>query len=398
MTNIKCLPLGRGGRLLTCVLLLSAPAPAMGQDLWTLDASVRRILDIAPENRGADAEVEARRGALRQAGAWPNPTIELRGDDKIGKDEGVGGVDLTQFVLSQPLPLSGRIGHRRAVAKAELSSARAAQKYQQLLLETEAARHFHALQLAGARLNLAQQRLQLADELQNAGRRRQEAGELAQLDRLRLDLLREAAQQILDVAEGRYNEALSRFRTSLGLPAAHVPRLAPLEHFGPIPDLARLRAALSEHPALDATRRRVGAKRSEVELLRSERLVAHERVRKGQVLARLRSHDLGQAQADYLEALARYDLAWAERARIEGLWKDGVVAENRWLKVDSEYKVTRATLRARQRLLSLAGLSDAQIEQLAENPDRLAAFDLISPIDGLVTGVEIESGQFLSAG
>jgi cobalt-zinc-cadmium efflux system membrane fusion protein len=127
-------------------------------------------------------------------------------------------------------------------------------------------------------------------------------------------------------------------------------------------------------------------------------VVAHERVRKGQVLARLRSHDLGQAQADYLEALARYDLAWAERARIEGLWKDGVVAENRWLKVDSEYKVTRATLRARQRLLSLAGLSDAQIEQLAENPDRLAAFDLISPIDGLVTGVEIESGQFLSAG
>ena len=272
MTNIKCLPLGRGGRLLTCVLLLSAPAPAMGQDLWTLDASVRRILDIAPENRGAEAEVEARRGALRQAGAWPNPTIELRGDDKIGKDEGVGGVDLTQFVLSQPLPLSGRIGHRRAVAKAELSSARAAQKYQQLLLETEAARHFHALQLAGARLNLAQQRLQLADELQNAGRRRQESGELAQLDRLRLDLLREAAQQILDVAEGGYNEALSRFRTSLGLPAAHVPRLAPLEHFGPIPDLARLRVALSEHPALDATRRRVGAKRSEVELLRSERL------------------------------------------------------------------------------------------------------------------------------
>ena len=128
------------------------------------------------------------------------------------------------------------------------------------------------------------------------------------------------------------------------------------------------------------------------------RVVAHERVHKGQVLARLRSHSLGQAQADYLEALARFDLARAERARIEGLWKDGVVAESRWLKVDSEYLSARATLEARRRLLSLAGLSDRQIKQLADQPDRLAVFDLISPIDGLVTGVEIESGQLLSAG
>lgn len=128
------------------------------------------------------------------------------------------------------------------------------------------------------------------------------------------------------------------------------------------------------------------------------RVVAHERVRKGQVLARLRSHSLGQAQADFLEALARFELARAERARIEGLWKDGVVAESRWLKVDSEHKSARAILEARRRLLSLAGLSDKQIEQLADQPDRLAVFDLISPIDGLVTGVEIESGQLLSTG
>ena len=127
-------------------------------------------------------------------------------------------------------------------------------------------------------------------------------------------------------------------------------------------------------------------------------VVAHERVRKGQVLARLRSHSLGQAQADYLEALSRFDLAQSERARIEGLWKDGVVAESRWLKVDSEYKSARATLEVRRRLLSLTGLSDQEIEQLAKESDRLAEFDLISPIDGMVTNVEIESGQWVSAG
>jgi RND family efflux transporter MFP subunit len=127
-------------------------------------------------------------------------------------------------------------------------------------------------------------------------------------------------------------------------------------------------------------------------------VVAHEAVRKGQVLAQLRSHSLGQAQADYLEALARFELAQAERARIEGLWSDGVVAESRWLKVDSEYKSGRATLQARRRLLSLTGLSDPQIERLSKQSNGLAAFNLTSPIDGLVTAVEIESGQLLSAG
>lgn len=127
-------------------------------------------------------------------------------------------------------------------------------------------------------------------------------------------------------------------------------------------------------------------------------VVAHEEVHKGQVLARLRSHSLGQAQADYLEALARFELAKAERARIEGLWKDGIVAESRWLTVDSEYKSAHATLEARRRLLSLTGLSDKQIERLSKQPHGLAVFDLISPIDGLVTEVEIESGQLLSAG
>lgn len=128
------------------------------------------------------------------------------------------------------------------------------------------------------------------------------------------------------------------------------------------------------------------------------KVVAHDEVREGQVLARLRSHTLGRAQADYLEALARFDLARAERKRIEGLWKDGVVAESRWLGVESDYKSAQATLDVRRRLLSLTGLSDEEIKQLPNEPDRLAEFDLISPINGLVTRVEVESGQMLSAG
>lgn len=127
-------------------------------------------------------------------------------------------------------------------------------------------------------------------------------------------------------------------------------------------------------------------------------VVEHEQVREGQLLARLRSNSLGQAQAEYLEALARFELAKSERTRIVSLWKEGIVAESRWLKVDSEYKSARATLDAGRRLLSLTGLSDNQIKRLSKQSSQLAEFNLISPIDGVVTGVNIELGQQLDAG
>lgn len=127
-------------------------------------------------------------------------------------------------------------------------------------------------------------------------------------------------------------------------------------------------------------------------------VVAHDRVSKGQVLATLISNSLGQAQANYLEALARFELTQSERVRIKDLWQEGIVAESRWLKVDSEYKSARATLNSRQRLLSLTGLSKAQIQQLIKQPNRLAKFELISPINGVITAVDIESGQRLNEG
>lgn len=258
------------GLALSCAVPMSVLAQM--QNNWTLEDSIWRVVEIAPETRGARAAVSARQGALQQAGAWPNPQIELRADDKIGKDEGTGGIDFTQLAFSQPLPLSGRLGHQRAVAGAELDAARAERRYQYVRLETQVAQRYHSLQLATGRLRLAEQRLQLADDLRNIGRRREQAGELSRLERLRLDLIRESAQQILDKAEGETNEALSRFRAYLGLSSETTPHLTPLEPFGPIPALAQLQAGLSEHPALLAAKHQLGAARSGVNLVRAERL------------------------------------------------------------------------------------------------------------------------------
>ena len=248
-----------------------APDPTQASELWTLETSVRRVLKMAPEIQAAQSEVAAREGALRQAGAWPNPEIELRADDKMGRDDGRGGNDLTQLAFRQPLPVSGRYRHQREMAGAQLSSAQAENRYQLLMVEGETAQRFHALQLTAAVLQFAKQRLQLADELQQVGRRRHQAGELAELERLRLDLIRESAQQMLDKAEGEFSEALSQFRAYLALAADAAAEPAPLVPYGPLPDLQLLRSALREHPALSSANFRVEAARANINLARSER-------------------------------------------------------------------------------------------------------------------------------
>lgn len=158
-------------------------------------------------------------------------------------------------------------------------------------------------------------------------------------------------------------------------------------------------ATIVANGALRADQKRIFRVAPVVEGLVTElAVVEHAYVRKGQVLARLHSNSLGQAQADYLEALARYDVAKAESARVKGLRSDGVVAESRLQEADGHYKTAQATLNQRRRALTLAGLSSAQIDSLADRPDAIADYPLVSPADGVLLSVAVESGQMLAAG
>lgn len=260
------------------VAMLLLPVSTLAQQeasslpvLWTLENSIARVLDIAPEIKSAEARVNARQGALRQAGAWPNPTVSVQSDEKMGIDDGSGGSDITQYAFSQPLPLSGRRSHQKAIASEALQGAKAERRYQHLMLEQQTAIRFRTLQLTTANLKLAEQRLKLADELQAAGLRREQAGELSKLGRLRLDLVREEAQQILGKAEGEFNEALSQYRAYLGLPTAVSLVLAPLNPLTSVPPLATFEITLADHPLFLAAQHRIDAARTNVRLTQASR-------------------------------------------------------------------------------------------------------------------------------
>ncbi len=262
----------RGGVVvcISAVLVLGASNAFAQTSHWTLESVAQRVLEVAPERNVAEAEVTARRGGLQQAGVWPNPTIELGASNAMGKDDGQGGTDLNQISITQPVPLNGRLGLQRKQAGASLKQAQANVGLQGLWLEYEAARVFHGLQFSQAQLALAEQRLESANEFQHIGQRREQAGDLSRLARLRLDLVRETARQAIASAEGKFSETRSDFQVLLNVVDAE-PDLAVLDHFPLLPALETLDAQLDVHPELMAARQGVEAARYSVAVARANR-------------------------------------------------------------------------------------------------------------------------------
>lgn len=126
--------------------------------------------------------------------------------------------------------------------------------------------------------------------------------------------------------------------------------------------------------------------------------VEHANVRKGQLLAQLHSNTLGQAQAEYLEALSRHNMTEADYRRIKSLREEGIVSDSRLLETDSLNQAAQAVLDQKRRALILAGMNTAQIENLSDHPDELADYLLFSPANGVVLEVAVENGQLLAAG
>ncbi len=260
-------------RFMAFALALLVASPAAAADgSWTLQTAVRRALETAPELRAAAAEVAGRAGELTQAGSFPNPIIELRADDRLGQEDGRGGGDLTRVGISQPLPIR-RLARQRAAAAAALQASEARRRGQQLQLEQETARGFVALQLASARLTLAQDRLRLALEYSNntTGRRDPLVRYLTPLEQRRLAILREEAQQAALAAQREHDKALSGFRALLSLPADAPVMLAPLAALPAPPALAELERNLDALPALVAARQEVEAARAGIAVAESQR-------------------------------------------------------------------------------------------------------------------------------
>lgn len=256
-----------------------APVPAAcaspTEQLWTLQRSIHRALDVAPEIRMAEAGIQARQGEIKRAAEWPNPSISMRVEDNIPRQLLGRGYTLDQFTISQPIPL-WRLGLEKRAARQGMLGEKALASRIRLNIEARAANLFLSLQLSHEKLRLAEQRLKVTRDLVQALQHTADPAGIVRyvnpLDRARLQLLEEEADQDTAAARHSYQESLELFRNYLSLPSDSDVRLSsmrPAEAPVPLPELERRLDAQAVQ--LQQLRHQLEAARTGVDLQRARR-------------------------------------------------------------------------------------------------------------------------------
>ncbi|MFO1205278.1 MAG: efflux RND transporter periplasmic adaptor subunit [Burkholderiales bacterium] len=122
-----------------------------------------------------------------------------------------------------------------------------------------------------------------------------------------------------------------------------------------------------------------------------------ESARKGQVLARIQSPALAEAQRLFVQAANQWNIAEATLKRDESLWREGIIAESRYLAAQGNHAEAAAVLAERTQALRLAGMSESAIARLRSARAIASSLDIAAPADGVVLDQMATVGQRLDA-
>ena len=120
-------------------------------------------------------------------------------------------------------------------------------------------------------------------------------------------------------------------------------------------------------------------------------------VTKGQVLARIQSPALAEAQRLFVQATNQASLAEATLKRDASLWQEGIIAESRYLAAKGNHAEAAALLAERTQALRLAGMSESAIARLRSARTIASSLDIVAPADGVVLEQMATVGQRLDA-
>ncbi|WP_047516360.1 efflux RND transporter periplasmic adaptor subunit [Methylophilus sp. Q8] len=107
-------------------------------------------------------------------------------------------------------------------------------------------------------------------------------------------------------------------------------------------------------------------------------------VKQGQVIGQLSSPDLVALQSNYLQSDTQARLHEQALKRDQELFKDGIIAQRRMQETQSAYETSQALMHERQQTLKLAGMSEAQIKQLAQKRSMQNGMAIVAPISGQI--------------
>lgn len=120
-------------------------------------------------------------------------------------------------------------------------------------------------------------------------------------------------------------------------------------------------------------------------------------VKKGMQLAEIQSPDLVMLQREYLQALSQAQLLKTQMERDQMLFKEGIIAQRRFLETKSQYLQASATLDERKQALELAGMDASSITTLRNMRKLGSTLSVDAGWDGVVlermavTGTRVEA-------
>lgn len=185
----------------------------------TLDAAIGIAEESSPNLQEAAAEVESRRGIARQAGLYPNPSIQGGAMQLAGNDSQYFS-QLSQEIITKGKRKLDRSAAFREVEKAELRFVRT-----RFDLLTAVRQNFYTTLAAQRRVAVLQQLVEIAEKSQSAAVSLQKGGEGTPADTLLLDIELERAAVGKQNAEAMLDAAKRQLAAAMGAPDTSIETL-----------------------------------------------------------------------------------------------------------------------------------------------------------------------------
>ncbi|MCZ6690323.1 MAG: TolC family protein [Planctomycetota bacterium] len=249
------------------------PQPRIALDVLSLDEAIQMALAANPRLAAFSQEIDAASGRLEQAGLWPNPNLEVGTEEgPANRALGFGGDNKIAATIWQPLPISGRIGAQKTVAKREREVIRLLYEQQRRSLVSAVHGAFYGALGRERALEIATVSRGIARELYEGADDRVSQGAAPETERIRAEIELGQAEAALAEAQAAMGIARQELFTLLGDAEMQVATLqgALREEFPAVVPEAIRSAALKDYPALEASRKDVDRARAELVLARAE--------------------------------------------------------------------------------------------------------------------------------
>src|SRR5208337_3616770 len=167
-----------------------------------------------PLIRQAASDVEAARGAMIQAGAYPNPHVGYQADDiNTGSTAGYQGGGISQTIVT-----GGKLRLAKASAEVDLHNAEVALRRARYDLATQVRSNYLGVLVARERIKVNNALAQFANRVYRLQARRVVAGQAAAYEPLQLRVLAVQAQTQLIQSNHDYEAAWRKLAITLNCP------------------------------------------------------------------------------------------------------------------------------------------------------------------------------------